>query len=128
MRLFLAIDLPENIVHILKETQRTLPGKLNKNFHITLKFLGDVEESKIPDLIKNLEFISQDPFTLKLHNLGAFPNLQSPRVIWVGLSPKEPLINLHKQIARALNFVPKLRPHITLSGLVLVKDLLLSRL
>lgn len=52
--------------------------------HITLKFLGDVDESKIPSLSAALDSITCEPFEAKVRELGVFPKLSNPRVLWLG--------------------------------------------
>ncbi len=56
-----------------------------EQFHITLKFLGEVERSVIDKVIDALEPVKHfEPFTVELEHIGAFPNLNSPRVLWLG--------------------------------------------
>ncbi len=56
-------------------------------FHITLKFLGYVEQSRLPALWDSVctAVAKSRPFTMVLRGLGAFPNLRSPRVAWAGI-------------------------------------------
>jgi 2'-5' RNA ligase len=56
------------------------------NLHLTLKFLGDVAEGRLPELRTALMAAAAgaSPFTLALHGAGAFPSPERPRVIWVG--------------------------------------------
>jgi len=94
MRTFIAITLSEEIKEELKKIQDKL--KLTnadvkwvdiKNIHLTLKFLGEVDEEKINKIIKILNEVSKEisGFNLSLGTLGVFPKLESARVIWVGL-------------------------------------------
>ena len=55
--------------------------------HLTLKFLGEIDEDLVPGVLEAMERACRvtGPFTLGLGNVGAFPNNNSPRVIWVGL-------------------------------------------
>lgn len=56
-----------------------------EQFHITLKFLGELENNVIDDVIDALTPMkSFAPFTVELNHIGAFPNLNSPRVLWLG--------------------------------------------
>ena len=54
--------------------------------HLTLKFLGEIDEDLVPGVLEAMEHACRDtgPFTLALSNVGAFPSTNSPRVIWVG--------------------------------------------
>lgn len=129
MRAFIAIELPEQIradlgkiQDELKQAQADVKWVKPENIHLTLKFLGDIEQ----DLIKKIEAIlnqissKNTSFGLDLDNLGAFPKLQYPRVIWVGLSNDQRVIeiakNLEKELIR-IGLPPESRPfssHITL--------------
>jgi 2'-5' RNA ligase len=57
------------------------------NYHLTVKFLGDVDEARIPPIIAAVEaaVAGRDPFDLALRGLGAFPGPGRPRVIWAGV-------------------------------------------
>ena len=55
-----------------------------EQFHITLKFLGELEPSVIEQVMDSLGPVKYfDPFTIELNHIGAFPNLSSPRVLWL---------------------------------------------
>ncbi|MCM8795890.1 MAG: RNA 2',3'-cyclic phosphodiesterase [Candidatus Omnitrophica bacterium] len=94
MRTFIAIELPKEI----KETLGLLQEELKKsgadvkwvspsNIHLTLKFLGEIDAKKLNKLNEILENVAlkQSPFSLGIKGIGVFPNLNSPRVIWVGV-------------------------------------------
>lgn len=96
MRSFIAIALPEEIRHSLGNLQEELKSyqaDVNwvkpENIHLTLKFLGEITEktqSEIKGICDNC-VQDQAPFRLRLSTLGAFPKLDLPRVIWVGIDP-----------------------------------------
>lgn len=52
--------------------------------HITLKFLGDVEESKIPSLAAALDSMMCEPFEAQIEGVGVFPKPSNPKVLWLG--------------------------------------------
>lgn len=96
-RLFVAAHLPEKIkdslITWIHRIQAKFPGENlryspKENLHITLKFLGSVEEKMIPDLVSVLASSVEniEKFELQLENVGVFPNEQTPRVLWVGVS------------------------------------------
>lgn len=94
MRIFIAIELSESIRNALAQIQSHLKyaGADVKwvekdNIHLTLKFLGEVTEEKIEKIKSALDQIASKtkPFEISLKDIGAFPKIDYPRVIWVGL-------------------------------------------
>ena len=98
MRSFIAIELPEE----LKETLRRIQEKLKssgadvkwvepKNIHLTLKFLGEINDEQLPKIICALQDIAghSEGFLLRLSSLGAFPKISFPRIIWAGIDKGE---------------------------------------
>ena len=72
-----------------------------EKIHLTLKFFGSIEESRIDSIFKSIDepIRSTLPFSLKVRGVGAFPHLKNPRVIWMGLvDEREVLTSLQKQI------------------------------
>ena len=119
MRLFIAIEVSEEIkaelkkvVDKLKEVDADVKWVRKEGLHITLKFLGEVDENGMDKIVNILEQISgeKNPFTVSFKGLGAFSDLKRPRVIWVGIERgKEEL----KDIAKELD-VREFSPHLTL--------------
>ena len=114
IRAFIAIELPSQIKAALSELQDNLKtGKSAsvkwvgpEGIHLTLKFLGNVDEAEIPALNKALSEAVRGvaPFYLELGEPGAFPSSQAPRVVWVGVGGEiEPLRTLHNNIDRVLD-------------------------
>jgi len=129
MRLFIAISVPDNVKEhfIFLQKQITVEAKINfvKEFHLTLKFLGDVEESKLEDIKKQLSNVSFESFTAKLNCTGVFPNEKLIRVLWVGIEPADKITEIQKKVEASLEgFEPDKRfhPHITLARVKFVKD------
>ncbi len=130
IRSFLAIELPKPILRKIEEVQGDLRSThadvrwVNpEKIHLTLKFFGNIEESRIgPIFISIEEPIRNTPtFSLNVRGVGAFPNLKNPRVIWMGLvHGREVLISFQKQIEiqlEKIGFQPEDRPfhpHLTL--------------
>ncbi len=129
IRAFIAIDLPEKVKSELKKLMGFLPQEKHikwvdvKGAHLTLKFLGNIRESQVPEITENLIKIasSYNPFVLALSGCGAFPSLSKIRVIWVGT---EGDIEILKEIQREVEEVMEklgfqkeerpFKPHITL--------------
>lgn len=130
MRLFIAFDVSEEVKNYLTELQNNLPedSKLNlvKEFHMTLKFLGDVGEDKIDTIKALLSNISFAQFTAKIGGMGVFPDEKMIRVVWVGIEPKDAITGLQQEIEKALlDMFPKdarFHPHLTLARVKSVKD------
>lgn len=108
MRIFIAIDMPVEVresIESIKSDFRLLRGLRfveKDNIHITLKFLGEIEEERVPDFISALETVRVKPFKLSISKLGVFPNENNMRVLWVDAEPAEPLSELKKKIDLAL--------------------------
>jgi 2'-5' RNA ligase len=135
IRSFIAIELPESIHSSLAEEinqlRINLPGGAIRwarpaGIHLTLKFLGNIEESKLPD-IKHLMHriaLQEAPFEFAVGGLGCFPNQHRPRVLWVGVEDTTGIImRLQSNLERALKelgFTTEKRsfhPHLTLGRL-----------
>ncbi len=95
MRAFIAIDLPEEIKDYLsllqaklKQSSADVKWVAPVNIHLTLKFLGDIDDKKTSQLIQILEDAALDTpqFYLKLGSIEAFPKIKSPRIIWIGVT------------------------------------------
>jgi len=92
MRLFIAIDLPEEIRAGLAAVQRELLPTTNSarwvaadSIHLTLKFIGEVSDKQIKDIDDALAGITWKPFQVTVRGVGFFPGTRSPRVFWAGL-------------------------------------------
>lgn len=95
MRMFIAMPVPEFVKlcaravrEELKPSGADIKWVEDNNYHLTLKFLGEVDEKEIRQLKLELEQAAQGikPFKLALSQLSAFPNLKRPRVLYLGLS------------------------------------------
>lgn len=131
MRCFIAIDLPDEVKNELLKIQSELPeANLNlakkENLHLTIKFLGEIDEKlaeKVMYILKKSKFIK---FKAKLNGIGVFlPSFI--RVVWTGAEPKEKFRAIHDEIDRKLRdigFNPDKtwETHITLARVKFVKD------
>ena len=110
LRLFCAVELPQEIRaqaarHIVA-LREAAPGvraswERQEKLHLTLKFFGDVEEDRVPQLAGALESAASlvKPFELTLRGTGAFPPSGLPRVLWLGVAdPSGRLLKLHQRI------------------------------
>ncbi len=95
MRLFIAIEIPEEIKKEMAAIQRRLKDAgadagwtRPEGIHLTLKFLGEVPETKISGIMAALANAAKGAggFRLAVEGVGTFPNPKSARVVWVGVS------------------------------------------
>lgn len=129
LRCFVAIELPDELRETIGELTRGLRASCGnvkwvppKNLHLTLKFLGDTEESLIPEIREKLHEAasSHQPFSIAFRGAGAFPDLRRPRVVWAGAEDSHALVSLQRDVEKALSslgFAPEGRPyspHLTL--------------
>jgi 2'-5' RNA ligase len=134
IRTFIALPTSAGVQQAMAEIQERLKAadaevkwESPDKFHITLKFLGNLEPSKIELLAAGLtKGLSQcDSFDLLYESLGAFPNPLRPRVVWIGAQPSRAVLDLQaivEQICAGQGFPKENRtfhPHITLGR---VKD------
>ncbi|MGC5326655.1 RNA 2',3'-cyclic phosphodiesterase [Brevibacillus sp. SYSU BS000544] len=132
MRLFVAFDIPDNVVTVLSQAQKQLRQEIQAdrwqpmhNLHLTLHFLGEVNESLLPSICEDMNIVSSiiQPFTLVLGSFGAFPSIERPRVLWVGLEGnRKALVQTHQLLGKRFDLHPGLsydsreyKPHITLA-------------
>jgi len=105
MRLFIAIELSEDVKNYLIILQKKIGrdlAKINyiakKNIHITLKFLGEIEENKINEFKKKLNSINFKKIELRISKIGLFPNDEDSTILWVGFEDETRIIELQKKI------------------------------
>ncbi|UCH57222.1 MAG: RNA 2',3'-cyclic phosphodiesterase, partial [Candidatus Bathyarchaeota archaeon] len=80
------LDAIELVQGSLKATGADLKAVEKENIHLTLKFLGDVDEGTLEEMKGIISGIIFDPFWMELRGVGTFPNLRRPMVVWVGLT------------------------------------------
>jgi 2'-5' RNA ligase len=124
MRLFVAIDLPEDFKQQIAVLQSGIPDAhwaKPDNAHITLNFLGEVNQADIMDVGLALGRIQAPNFEISLDSVGVFGNAKRPRILWAGVRATADLQFLQQKTTAALNrFGFKLedrrfRPHVTLA-------------
>jgi 2'-5' RNA ligase len=101
-----------------------------RNIHLTLKFIGETDESRIPAILNALEPVAlrTPAFTFSLGSIGIFGSSYSPRVIWAGINPYDRLALLMQEVHKALEPVgfprdrQNLVPHLTLGRIRFLRD------
>jgi 2'-5' RNA ligase len=129
MRLFFAIELGDALLDQLEETTARLRAEApelawvpRERRHLTLKFLGDVDEGAASTLIDAADRASalHAPLEMTVREVGAFPNFRRARVVWIGVEQEPRLELLHHDLEQACEqegFEVEgrpFRPHITL--------------
>lgn len=123
-RLFIALDLPEEVTVALDRLCEGLPGVRwadPDQFHLTLRFIGEVGQGMFYEIGEALARVSHPPFELALKGLGQFPPRGAPHTLWVGVEdPQGALPTLRRRVERVLDDVGieperrKFAPHVTL--------------
>jgi len=112
MRTFIAIELDKEIKDkissmqdMLKQTNADVKWVKPENIHLTLKFLGEIDEKKAEKIKNILAELTKDKqiFEIMINELGAFPKLEFPRVIWIGIKQgAERALNIASELADKL--------------------------
>ncbi len=113
IRSFIAIDVevPEIVAKIVRVQEEILSSSAKlkpverQNLHFTLKFLGNVEESRIELVVSTMREVleSFEPFPMHLKGVGAFPRVSRPNVVWIGVDEgRDVFIEMAKELDRSL--------------------------
>jgi 2'-5' RNA ligase len=131
MRLFIAFSVSDEIKSYLLSLRESVPKDIAKirwvsQIHLTLKFLVEVPENKIPLIKEHLSTVRFEEFKIELAPVGFFTNENYIRVIWVGLLPQDKIIELSKKIDYCLSPLfgkeKDFMPHVTLGRVAFVKE------
>ena len=138
MRAFLAIEIEPFIKDRISQTQETINDcdsanikfVETENIHLTLKFFGEIEDDKVDEItdIVNKSIKNYEAYSIKIVNIGAFPNIYRPRVIWAGIKDKEKTtIKLIEELDKKFNKIGFKKekdyvPHITIGRVKQVTD------
>jgi RNA 2',3'-cyclic 3'-phosphodiesterase len=128
MRLFIALDIPQDVrerISVYVERARSLCPDARwarvDGLHVTLKFIGEIPDARVPEITKALAGIKARPYDVKFDNVGFFPSPRSPRVFWIGVRAGEELPQLAEAVSEALAAIGISRedkaysPHLTLA-------------
>jgi 2'-5' RNA ligase len=125
MRCFVAVELEEAIKKEISKfltsfNYISMKSVEDENLHITLKFLGEIEEKKIEEVEENLKLVSSqfEPFAVEFSGIGVFPNVHAARVLWIAIKG-EKMVELAKKVDDSLysSGFPREKsivPHITI--------------
>jgi 2'-5' RNA ligase len=132
LRVFIALDLPAilrgELQAVSLRLQRSLAGAplrwvAPESMHLTLQFLGDIDQAQMNEIELRLRGLTTGftAFNVRLAELGVFPNLRRPRILWAGLQAPASLAELQRAVEAEmveLGFAPEDRPftpHLTLA-------------
>ena len=130
IRSFIAIELSPPLRHHIEKIQNELKSATtdvrwvrSEGIHLTLKFLGAIDEQRVDEIGDRIEECVADTtiFTVTVGSLGAFPNSEHPKVIWLGIEDERGVLqNVQQTIdtrLTSLGFTAEKRtfsPHLTL--------------
>ncbi|MHB1397236.1 MAG: RNA 2',3'-cyclic phosphodiesterase [Trichloromonadaceae bacterium] len=130
IRAFLATPLPDEVRTQTLELCRQLAGELPEvrwnraeTLHLTLKFFPAIEEESLEKIGEVMLSVGRltTPFQVRIKGMGAFPDLNRPRVFWLGIEQDRPLRQLHQELDGQLERIGIARdddrpfaPHLTL--------------
>lgn len=133
VRTFICIEIPESIKARIDQLQKTLKAidaqvswTKPSNIHLTLKFLGDVEETRIQKVVDAVERAAAglSRFEVEVSGAGCFPSPRSPRILWIGFSEvpdalKQLRARVEEELARErfAREKRKFSPHLTIGRL-----------
>lgn len=124
-RLFTAIEIPDETAEALSAFRGGLQGARwidAENYHVTLRFLGDVDEDAAQDAALELGRVRRAPFDVAIEGLDVFGG-QRPRALIARIAPSAPLVELqaeHERLLRRAGLAAESRkyaPHVTLARL-----------
>ncbi len=130
IRAFIAIEIAEEIRQKidtfqaeLKRSSEPVSWTKSQNIHLTLKFLGEIEQNQIDDIASQLQMVTEPiaSFSISIQGVGLFPSSKRPRVLWVGVQDlSDELLGLAEKVHDHLNHVGftkekrLFKPHLTL--------------
>lgn len=124
-RLFTGIEIPPDIGQALASLRGGLPGARwidPENYHLTLRFIGDVDDAIAHEIASMLGRVRRGPFELRLNGLSSFGG-RKPRAVVATVSPSQPLVEVQSEQDRMMQRIGlepegrKYIPHVTLARL-----------
>jgi len=127
-RAFISADIvpSEALVGVLRRlanSRADLKTVKPELMHLTLKFLGDAEESLVDEIVMRIVKATEglQPFRIRLKGMGAFPSMSNIRVVWVGIEDGGPLERIAEELDESMSELGferekrGFRPHLTLA-------------
>ncbi len=126
MRLFVGLELPLEVKDYLYSLQTKLPGAkwaLKDNVHLTLDFIGNIEDALYETIVSQLKKVQSPCFNLELTQLNYFGSFEHPHILWMGVKDCKKLVKLQEKIHLLLKEIDlklderSFNPHITIARL-----------
>jgi 2'-5' RNA ligase len=123
-RLFVGLNLPDGVIARMNIMCSGIPGArwvAPENFHLTLRFIGEVDEPTAEEIDYALRQIEAETLDLTLTGLGTFGKHGKEHTLWVGVAPSPPLAHLQAKIESAIVRAGqpaeerKFTPHVTIA-------------
>ncbi len=127
MRTFISIEIPEDIKREILKIQKELPefrGKLTEtdNLHLTLKFLGEINEKKAEEVRKKLREIKFNKFDAEIDSIGVFSE-KFVRIVWLHVSNCEELQKeIDEKLSELFEKEKRFMGHLTIARVKSVKN------
>jgi len=124
-RLFTGLEIPPDVGQVLSDLRGGLPGARwidPENYHVTLRFIGDIDGAAANEIASMLFQVNRKPFEVKVQGLSSFGG-RKPRAVVATIEPNRALIELqaeHERMMQRIGLVPEGRkfiPHVTLARL-----------
>lgn len=124
-RLFIGLEIPDGVRETLSLLRGGLPGARwidPENYHLTLRFIGDIEVGLAHEIVSVLDRVNRGPFDIRLDGLSSFGG-RKPRAIVAPVAPSPSLLELQAELERLMQRVGldpegrKYTPHVTLARL-----------
>ena len=123
-RLFFGLELPPELKKRLIKVRSAVDGakwQRPEQLHITLLFLGPVDENRVEAVTDAACDLSTESFSLDVTGVGCFGQPQRPKNLWAGVKPEEPIAALHQTLGQRMETLGfkverrAFRPHVTLA-------------
>ena len=124
-RLFTGLEIPPDVCHTLSNLRGGLPGARwidPENYHVTLRFIGDIDGVSANEIASILARVDRRPFEVTVQGLSSFGG-RKPRAVVATIVPSRPLIELQAELERMMQRIGldpegrKFVPHVTLARL-----------
>jgi 2'-5' RNA ligase len=129
VRLFIALPVSEEvkekageIIRALRTHDTDTKWVAPANLHLTIKFLGNTENTALPHISRALTQIATtyEPFYIKIYGTGTFPDKRNPRIIWIGAGVSDIILRLRNDIEHSMESLgcqretKRFHPHLTI--------------